>query len=57
MIGASIAQDKFIVNDGFVGPGYAQASKEGKNATKLFARIEGISLDPVYTGKAAAAIA
>jgi len=56
MIGTSIDQTKIIVDDSFVGPGYAQASKEGENAAKLFARLEGILLDPVYTGKAAAAL-
>lgn len=56
MIGTSIDLTKIIVDDSFVGPGYALASKEGKNAVKLFARLEGILLDPVYTGKAAAAL-
>jgi L-cysteate sulfo-lyase len=56
MIGTSIDQTKIIVDDSFVGPGYAQASKEGENAVRLFARLEGILLDPVYTGKAAAAL-
>ncbi|MFQ5629065.1 MAG: pyridoxal-phosphate dependent enzyme [bacterium] len=56
MIGASIDRTKIIVDDNFVGPGYAQASKEGENAVKLFARLEGILLDSVYTGKAAAAL-
>ena len=56
MIGASIDQEKIFVDDSFVVPGYAQASKEGKSAAKLFARMEGILLDPVYTGKAAAAL-
>ena len=56
MIGTSIDQTKIIVDDSFVGPGYAHASKEGENAVKHFARLEGILLDPVYTGKAAAAL-
>ena len=56
MIDTSIDQTKIIVDDSFVGPGYALASKEGENAVKLFARLEGILLDPVYTGKAAAAL-
>jgi len=44
-----------IVNDmGFVGEGYGVPSPEGIEATRLFARTEGIVLDPVYTGKAAA---
>ena len=44
-----------IANDpGFVGSGYGVPSPEGIEATRLFARTEGIVLDPVYTGKAAA---
>lgn len=44
-----------IANDaGFVGAGYGVPSEAGIEATRLFARTEGIVLDPVYTGKAAA---
>ncbi len=44
-----------IANDAaFVGAGYGVPSAEGIAATRLFARTEGIVLDPVYTGKAAA---
>jgi len=56
LIGTSVDRAKIIVDDGFIGPGYAQASKEGEKASKLFARLEGILLDPVYTGKAVAAL-
>lgn len=56
MIGTTVDKAKVIVDDNFVGPGYAQASKEGEKAAKLFTRLEGILLDPVYTGKAAAAL-
>ncbi len=44
------------VDDDFIGPGYAEPSKDGENAAQLFATTEGILLDPVYTGKAAAAL-
>jgi D-cysteine desulfhydrase len=40
----------------FVGSGYGQPSREGKEAVQLFARTEGLVLDPVYTGKCAAAL-
>jgi D-cysteine desulfhydrase/L-cysteate sulfo-lyase len=44
-----------IVNDcGFVGPGYGIPTEAAVEATKLFARTEGVILDPIYTGKAAA---
>lgn len=44
-----------ILNDqAFVGQGYGIPSEDGLEAVRLFARHEGIVLDPVYTGKAAA---
>jgi 1-aminocyclopropane-1-carboxylate deaminase/D-cysteine desulfhydrase-like pyridoxal-dependent ACC family enzyme len=47
--------DEEVLNDaGFVGAGYGIPSEAGIEATKLFARTEGVILDPVYTGKAAA---
>lgn len=52
MIGASLDPIKIIVDDNFIGPGYALPSEEGEKAVKIFARAE----DPVYTGKAAAAL-
>ena len=46
-----------IVNFGeFVGDGYGIPSEAGIEAVKLFARTEGVILDPIYTGKAAAAM-
>jgi 1-aminocyclopropane-1-carboxylate deaminase/D-cysteine desulfhydrase-like pyridoxal-dependent ACC family enzyme len=40
----------------FVGEGYGIPTPEGIAALKLLARTEGIFLDPVYTGKAMAAL-
>ena len=40
------------VIDGYVGAGYAKASKAVFETIKLVARLEGVILDPVYTGKA-----
>lgn len=46
-----------IVNFGdFVGAGYGIPSDAGVEAVKIFARAEGIILDPIYTGKAAAGL-
>jgi 1-aminocyclopropane-1-carboxylate deaminase/D-cysteine desulfhydrase-like pyridoxal-dependent ACC family enzyme len=56
LIGRQMDPSKIIIDDNFVGPGYAQASKEGEIASQTFAELEGILLDPVYTGKAAAAL-
>lgn len=44
-----------IINDSaFVGQAYGIPTPESVEATRLFARTEGVILDPVYTGKAAA---
>ena len=40
------------VNDAYIGPGYAKAERPVFEAIKLLAELEGILLDPVYTGKA-----
>ncbi len=40
------------VIDGYVGAGYARASSEVFETIKLAASVEGLILDPVYTGKA-----
>jgi 1-aminocyclopropane-1-carboxylate deaminase/D-cysteine desulfhydrase-like pyridoxal-dependent ACC family enzyme len=42
--------------DNFVDQGYGMPSAAGNEAVLLFARHEGIILDPVYTGKCAAAM-
>lgn len=56
LLGTSVDPEKILVDDRFVGPGYAVNSKEGEAAAHVFAEQEGILLDPVYTGKAAAAL-
>ncbi|NMB87643.1 MAG: D-cysteine desulfhydrase family protein [Chloroflexi bacterium] len=42
------------VNDGYLGKGYGVMNDADAEAIRLFARYEGILLDPVYTGRAAA---
>src|SRR6185312_12242036 len=49
-----IQPTEIINDDRFVGPGYGIPTEAGVEATRLFARTEGIILDPIYTGKAAA---
>lgn len=44
------------VNDHYVGPGYSLPTAAMVEAVQLFARYEGILLDPVYTGKTAAGL-
>jgi D-cysteine desulfhydrase len=41
--------------DDYFAPGYGQPNDEGMEAVNL-ARLEGILLDPVYTGKAMAGL-
>lgn len=43
-----------LVNDGYLGGGYAVIGEPEIEAIRLFARTEGLLLDPVYTGRAAA---
>lgn len=45
------------VDDGSVGPGYAQPTEEGLALIRRAAREDGILLDPVYTGKAMLGVA
>lgn len=44
------------VDERFVGEGYGVPSREGLSAMGLLARLEGLLLDPVYTGKAMAGL-
>ena len=41
-------------DDAHVGEGYGIPSEAGNEAVRLFAKTEGVILDPIYTGKAAA---
>ncbi len=41
-----------IVNDAFIGPGYARAGAEVFSTIREVAALEGLILDPVYSGKA-----
>lgn len=52
-----VVTEEEIVNFGeFVGERYGIPSEAGIEAVKLFARTEGVILDPIYTGKAAAGL-
>jgi len=42
--------------DDYFAPRYGEPNEEGTEAIKLLARLEGIFLDPVYTGKAMAGL-
>ncbi len=45
-----------LVDDRFLGGGYGVMGEAEREAIRLFARHEGLLLDPVYTGRAAAAL-
>jgi len=52
----SVPVEAVEVDDKYVGPGYGQPTTETVEAIQLFARTEGILLDPVYSGKGAAGL-
>src|SRR5690554_1443172 len=58
LAGSSVAvrPEDVIVRDGYVGPGYSLPTDGMVEAVRLFARLEGVLLDPVYSGKAAAGL-
>jgi D-cysteine desulfhydrase family pyridoxal phosphate-dependent enzyme len=49
----SIPMESIHIDDRFLGAGYGKAGELEREAIRLFARREGILLDPVYTGRAA----
>lgn len=50
------SRESVVALDEWVGPGYSLPTDEMIEAVRLFAQLEGILLDPVYTGKAAAGL-
>lgn len=48
--------DQIHVNDSYLGEGYAVLGDLEREAVRTFARLEGLLLDPVYTGRAAGAM-
>ena len=52
----AVPQESVVCFGEYFGPGYAIPTEAMKEAVFLFAREEGILLDPVYTGKAAAGL-
>ncbi len=47
-------EHEITIHDAYVGPGYGLPTPEMLEAVHLAARLEGLILDPVYTGKAMA---
>jgi D-cysteine desulfhydrase len=55
-IKGGIPRNAITALDDWVGPGYSLPSAEMIEAVRMLARVEGILLDPVYTGKAMAGL-
>jgi 1-aminocyclopropane-1-carboxylate deaminase/D-cysteine desulfhydrase-like pyridoxal-dependent ACC family enzyme len=53
---AEIKPEDALVNDAYCKAGYGVLQPAEVEAIQLFARTEGILLDPVYTGRAAAGL-
>lgn len=51
-----IPEEAVVVFDDYVGPGYSLPTDEMVEAVVLLARLEGLLLDPIYTGKAMAGL-
>jgi L-cysteate sulfo-lyase len=51
-----LGPDDVLINDSYLGGGYAVLTNAEREAVRLVARSEGILLDPVYTGKAMAGL-
>ena len=47
-----VTLDDFELDDGFLGDGYGLLNKATEEAIRELAQLEGILVDPVYTGKA-----
>lgn len=51
-----VAREDVVANTDYVGQGYGIPTQAGIAAIEMFARLEGILLDPVYSGKGAAGL-
>ncbi|HOW86710.1 MAG TPA: D-cysteine desulfhydrase family protein [Candidatus Aminicenantes bacterium] len=54
--GAGLNEEDIEIDDAHIGEGYGIPSPASEEAARLFARTEGILLDPVYTSKVGAAL-
>jgi len=46
--------DEVLANPNYCSPGYGVLTEQEREALRMFANLEGLLLDPVYTGRAAA---
>jgi 1-aminocyclopropane-1-carboxylate deaminase/D-cysteine desulfhydrase-like pyridoxal-dependent ACC family enzyme len=52
----TIKPEDVLVNADYAEPGYGVLTAREREAVQLFAKVEGLLLDPVYTGRAAAGL-
>jgi D-cysteine desulfhydrase len=55
-ITTEIPREAILCFDDYVGPGYSLPTQQMAEAVQMLARLEGILMDPVYTGKAMAGL-
>lgn len=55
-LNSAVPREQVVCYDQYVGPGYSLPTEGMVEAVNLFAKNEGILLDPVYSGKAAAGL-
>ena len=55
-VNTSIPREAVVCFDEYVGPGYSLPTPEMAEAVRMLARLEGVLIDPVYTGKAMAGL-
>jgi 1-aminocyclopropane-1-carboxylate deaminase/D-cysteine desulfhydrase-like pyridoxal-dependent ACC family enzyme len=51
-----IEREQIVNLQDYIAPGYGRVSPAGRDAIRMLAQTEGVLLDPVYTGKAFAAL-
>jgi D-cysteine desulfhydrase len=55
-VNSDIPREAVVCFDEYVGPGYSLPTPEMAEAARMLARLEGVLIDPVYTGKAMAGL-
>jgi D-cysteine desulfhydrase len=55
-LNSDIPREAVVCFDEYVGPGYSLPTAEMAEAVRMLARLEGVLIDPVYTGKAMAGL-
>jgi len=55
-VNSGISREAVVCFDEYVGPGYSLPTPEMAEAVRMLARLEGVLIDPVYTGKAMAGL-